>query len=103
MKTGNCKAAHKAVWLTGKRPGRIIVAAARQAKHGMPRKTQNKSVEVRLMEDKEFQRNVDGIAKMVERYTGVKANPPTREELDELRRKMQNSSSGAPENGENSK
>lgn len=47
------------------------------------------------MEDKEFQRKVDGIAKMVERYTGVKANPPTREELDELRRKMQNSSSGA--------
>ncbi|WP_270250748.1 hypothetical protein, partial [Ruthenibacterium lactatiformans] len=80
-----------------------IVAAARQAKHGMPRKTQNNSVEVRLMEDKEFQRKVDGIAKMVERYTGVKANPPTREELDELRRKMQNSSSGAPENGENSK
>ena len=69
----------------------------------MPRKTQNNSVEVRLMEDKEFQRKVDGIAKMVERYTGVKANPPTREELDELRRKMQNSSSGAPENGENSK
>ena len=55
------------------------------------------------MEDKEFKRKVDGIAKMVERYTGVKANPPTREELDELRRKMQNSSSGAPENGENSK